>query len=153
MLGKWETKCLGFWRQKCPRKSPAAYQEAQIKKRIFAGHSWGTIEPIEILFFSPPFGTVWKWLFIRGLFVKELFAMWKRNCVNKLRMLSILCCWIYMNNGEKNGSNLIVNIHHETCTYWGQIDGVKCLHMLINHTINENSSAASKLFISAPRFL
>ena len=32
MFGKWETKCSEFRRTKVRRKSPAAYQEAQIKK-------------------------------------------------------------------------------------------------------------------------
>ena len=39
MFGKWETKCPAFWRTKVRRKSPAAYQEAQIKKTIFARHT------------------------------------------------------------------------------------------------------------------
>ena len=39
MFGKWETKCLAFRRTKVWQKSPAAYQEAQIKNKIFAGHS------------------------------------------------------------------------------------------------------------------
>ena len=39
MFGKWETKCLEFRRTKVQRKSPAAYQEAQIKKKIVKGHS------------------------------------------------------------------------------------------------------------------
>ena len=34
MFGKWETKCLAFRRTKVRRKSPAAYQEAQIQKNI-----------------------------------------------------------------------------------------------------------------------
>ena len=42
MFGEWETKCSAFRRTKVRRKSPAAYQEAQIKKQI---------EPIEIIFF------------------------------------------------------------------------------------------------------
>ena len=33
ILGKWETKCWAFRRTKVRRKSPAAYQEAQIKKK------------------------------------------------------------------------------------------------------------------------
>ena len=33
MFGKWETKCSAFRRTKVRRKSPAAYQEAQIKKK------------------------------------------------------------------------------------------------------------------------
>ena len=53
MFGKWETRCSEFRRTKVWRKSPAAYQEALIKKKIFAGHSREPIEPIEILFFSP----------------------------------------------------------------------------------------------------
>ena len=53
MFGKWETKCSAFRRTKVRRKSPAAYQEAQIKKNIFLGHSREPIEPIEILFCSP----------------------------------------------------------------------------------------------------
>ena len=51
MLGNWENKCLVFGRTKVRRKSPAAYQEAQIKKQIFAGHSLGPIEPIKKIFF------------------------------------------------------------------------------------------------------
>ena len=39
MFGKWETKCSEFRRTKVWRKSPAAYQEAQIKKKMFLGHS------------------------------------------------------------------------------------------------------------------
>ena len=34
MFGKWETKCTAFRRTKVWQKSPAAYQEAQIKKKI-----------------------------------------------------------------------------------------------------------------------
>ena len=34
MFGKWETKCSAFRRTKVWRKSPAAYQETQIKKKI-----------------------------------------------------------------------------------------------------------------------
>ena len=40
MFGKWETKCSAFRRTKVRRKSPAAYQEAQIKIKIFLGHSF-----------------------------------------------------------------------------------------------------------------
>ena len=53
MFGKWETKCSAFRRTKVRRKSPAAYQEAQIKNKIFLGHSSEPIEPIEIKFCSP----------------------------------------------------------------------------------------------------
>ena len=53
MFGKWETKCSAYRRTKVRRKTPAAYQEAQIKKKIILGHSLGPIKPIEILFFSP----------------------------------------------------------------------------------------------------
>ena len=38
MLGKFETKCSAFRITKVRRKSPEAYQEAQIKKKIFAVH-------------------------------------------------------------------------------------------------------------------
>ena len=59
MFGKWDTKCSAFRRTKVRRKSPAADQEAQIKKKIFLGHSCEPIEPIEILFFSPPGTLYW----------------------------------------------------------------------------------------------
>ena len=54
ILGNWKNKFLAFWKLTVWRKSLAANQEAQIKKQIFAGHSWGPIKPIEILLFSPP---------------------------------------------------------------------------------------------------
>ena len=37
-IGNWENKCSAFGRTKVWRKSPAAYQESQIKKQIFRGH-------------------------------------------------------------------------------------------------------------------
>ena len=52
MLGNWENKCSAFGRTKVWRKSPTAYQEAQIKNKIVRGPSREPIEPIEILFFS-----------------------------------------------------------------------------------------------------
>ena len=39
MLGYWENKCSAFGRTKVRRKSPAANQEAQIKKKIVRGPS------------------------------------------------------------------------------------------------------------------
>ena len=39
MFGKWETKCSAFERTKVRQKSPAACQEAQIKKKIVRGPS------------------------------------------------------------------------------------------------------------------
>ena len=39
MLGNWETKCSAFRRTKVRRKSPAVFQEAQIKKKIVRGPS------------------------------------------------------------------------------------------------------------------
>ena len=39
MFGKWETKCSAFWKPKVQQKSPAAYQEDHVKKKIFLGHS------------------------------------------------------------------------------------------------------------------
>ena len=51
MLSNCENKCLQFWTPKVRRKSPAAYQEARVKKKKIAGHSRESIEHIEIFFF------------------------------------------------------------------------------------------------------
>ena len=54
MLGKWETKCLAFRRTKVPRKSPAAYQEAQIKKKYLQDILENQMSLYNFYLFSPP---------------------------------------------------------------------------------------------------
>ena len=97
MFGKWETKCSEFRRTKVRRKSLAANQEAQIKKKICAGHSWGPIKPIEILFFSPrvPFIKFWEMSLLEPASVlgSEHFVMFEQLTLNKT-----LQCW---NHEEK----------------------------------------------------
>ena len=58
-----EDKMFGLLETKSSEDNLAAYQEAQIKKQIFAGHSVGPIEPIKKLFFftsGSPLNKMWK---------------------------------------------------------------------------------------------
>ena len=52
MAGKWETNCSAFQRTKVRRKSPAAYQEAHVKKKYFQDILEDQLN-LEILFVSP----------------------------------------------------------------------------------------------------
>ena len=54
IFGKWETKCSEFRRTKVRRKSTAAYQEAQIKKKYLQDILETQLNLYKCHFFSPP---------------------------------------------------------------------------------------------------